>query len=496
MFMYSNLRLDSAMKKNLLILLSIAIAAATPSAADDAVRQADVKISGSEAAKMVSAIKVERNKGILNVTADISLADQPAGINREIWLQPILTSGDSVLNLPVVAVAGKYRYLHGLRHETYLAPGLTWTERKSRNHTVSYSAQVPYASWMNGAEFSLNVITKGCCGVQEQQSLLPLAQIGFVREVFHPVFNWIAPEEEVKVRELRGQAFIDFPVSKTDILPDYRSNAVELAKIRATIDSVRTDADVTIRSLSIHGYASPEGFYSLNEKLAKGRTEALKRYVDNLYHFAPGIISTEWTGEDWEGLRKWLEASTLPDASAIIAVIDDPSLSADAREWRIKSGFPAAYALLRENVYPSLRHSDYRIEYTVRAFTQIDEIISIAQVRPQNLSLAELFKGAKSQPEGSKLYNDLFETAATVYPDSEIANLNAANIAMQRGDLDSAARYLAKAGDTPQAIYARGNLEALRGNYDAAATLFQQAARLKVADAPAALAQVNKLKND
>lgn len=484
------------MKKNLIILLSTALGAVIPSAADDAVRLADVKISDPVAAEMVSGVKVERTKSLLDVSADISLAGQPAGINREIWLQPVLTSGDSVLNLPAVAVAGKYRYLHGLRHETYRTPGLTWVERKTRDQSVSYSAQVPYAKWMNGAELSINVTTKGCCGVQEQQSLVPVAKVDFPRAIFQPVFNWITPEEEIKTRELRGQAFIDFPVSKTDILPDYRSNSIELAKIRATIDSVRTDADVTIQSLSIHGYASPEGSYALNEKLAKGRTEALKRYVDNLYHFAPGIISTQWTAEDWDGLRKWLETSTMPDASAILAIVDDSSLAPDVREWRIRSKFPKAYALLKENVYPSLRHSDYRIEYTIRAFTQADEIIRIAQTRPQNLSLAEFFNGARSQPEGSKLYNELFETAATMYPENEIANLNAANAAMQRGDLASAEKYLAKAGDTPQATYARANFEALRGNYEAAATLFQQAARLKVADAPAALNQINKLIND
>ncbi len=474
----------------------MAIAAVAPVAADDAVRQADVKVSDHETAKMVSNIKVQRTGATLNVSADISLAGQPTGINREIWLQPVLASGDSLINLPVVAVAGKYRYLHGLRHDTYRTPGLTWMERKTRDQTVAYSAQVPYSSWMNGAEFSLNLIAKGCCGVEEQQSLLPLAQISFARPAFTPVYNWIAPTEEVKTRELHGQAFIDFPVSQTAILPDYRSNAGELAKIRATIDSVRTDADVTIRSLSIHGYASPEGSYAINEKLAKGRTEALKRYVENLYHFAPGIITAEWTAEDWDGLRKWLEASTMPEAPAIIAIIDDAALSPDARELRIKSKYLAAYLQLKQNVFPSLRHSDYRIEYTIRAFTQVEEIISIAQARPQNLSLAELYTAAKSQPVGSKLYNDLFETSAATYPDSEIANINAANAAMQRGDLDAAASHLAKAGDAPQAIYSRANLEALRGNLNAAATLFQQAVRLKVADAPAALAQINKIISD
>ena len=82
-----------------------------------------------------------------------------------------------------------------------------------------------------------------------------------------------------------------------------------------------------------------------------------------------------------------------------------------------------------------------------------------------------------------------------MYPESEIASLNAANAAMAQGALDNAEQYLKGAGDGPEAIYARGNLEALRGNYAAARALFEQAARLKVADAPAALSQLDELES-
>ncbi len=81
-----------------------------------------------------------------------------------------------------------------------------------------------------------------------------------------------------------------------------------------------------------------------------------------------------------------------------------------------------------------------------------------------------------------------------MYPDNEVANLNAANAAMSRGDLDSAARYLDKAGDSPEAIYARGIYNALAGDFAKARSFFIQAARLKVADAPAAIEQLNEVK--
>ena len=57
---------------------------------------------------------------------------------------------------------------------------------------------------------------------------------------------------------------------------------------------------MTITSLSIKGYASPEGPYANNERLAKGRTEALVDYVRNLYSFPAGLATTSWEAEDWQ----------------------------------------------------------------------------------------------------------------------------------------------------------------------------------------------------
>lgn len=479
-------------------IISIIAAASSVFSAAAAVKtplQADVNVADAEARAIVNNLVVERSQNILFIKADIALATMPSGTNREIWLSPVISAGDSSIVLPSVAVAGHNRYYQGLRHHTDRTPGLDWLRRTSRDQTVNYEANVPYRPWMDGAHLSLEITTRGCCGKPEDDRTLALTDVTFAPVVFHPTFLWIAPVAEgVKNREISGRAFIDFPVSKTAILPDYRSNAPELAKIRASIDSVRNDKDVTARSLTIHGYASPEGSLALNERLAKGRTEALKAYVDGLYHFAPGFIRTDWTAEDWDGLRAWLAESSMPQANEIIAIIDSP-LAPDAREWKIKKSYPEQYAVLLRDVYPGLRHSDYRIEYTVRAFTKADDILRVAATRPQHLSLAEFFVGAKALPEGSKEFAYLFETAARMYPESEVASLNAANAAMAQGALDNAERYLTGAGESSEAIYARGNLEALRGNYAAARQYFEQAARLKVADAPAALSQLDELES-
>ena len=61
-----------------------------------------------------------------------------------------------------------------------------------------------------------------------------------------------------------------------------------------------------------------------------------------------------------------------------------------------------------------------------------------------------------------------------MYPDDETANLNAAVIALNRNDLQAAARYLAKAGSSPQALNARGVLAVRQGDRQAAERFWRQ----------------------
>lgn len=55
-----------------------------------------------------------------------------------------------------------------------------------------------------------------------------------------------------------------------------------------------------------------------------------------------------------------------------------------------------------------------------------------------------------------------------MYPDDPTANLNAANAAMERGDLVTAAKRLEKAGDSGEAEYARGVLAVMNKEYSIA----------------------------
>lgn len=464
------------MKKNILSALMAALLCIPAAmAADDSAR--------------VKALKVDRSTDRLLINMTIDADDLGRKTNRESWLTPVLSTpeGDT-LELPSIMVGGRNRYFQAQRrHET--AP-------LYRGGTIDYEAIVPYQKWMESAQLSLSRKETGCCGSDTLLTLVPLRQLDFRPRVFTPQFQYIAPTADaVKSRELSGRAFIDFPVNRTEIYPDYRGNTVELAKIRAGIDSVRLDPDITVNLITLKGYASPEGSYSNNVRLAKGRTAALKQYVEGLYDFAPSVYQTAYEPEDWEGLINWLNNNPIENREGLLAIATDNSLEPDARDARLKKTYPAQYAYILANVYPALRHTDYTIAYTIRSYSDPQEILKLVRTKPQNLSLNEFFLAAKTLEPGSEEYDYVFETAARMYPDSEIANLNAANAAMQARTYETAARYLAKAGDGADAVYARGILAALQGNYDKAKELLGQAARLRVANAPDALKQIREIED-
>ena len=82
--------------------------------------------------------------------------------------------------------------------------------------------------------------------------------------------------------------------------------------------------------------------------------------------------------------------------------------------------------------------------------------------QPQKLSLNEFYLPAQACSPGSDEFNEIFETAVRMYPEDTAANLNAANTAMQKGDLKNAEHYLRKAGESPEALYARGAYAGVR----------------------------------
>lgn len=421
----------------------------------------------------VGDLKMERNGGYMVVDMTLDLKDLDVDGNRAVLLTPRLVNGNDSLDLQSVGIYGRRRYYFYVRNgESMLAGDEQSFKASEKPDDIAYHYIAPYADWMNGAKLSLHRSDYGCCStlLAEQDG-----ELGHHVEAFFPELVYVRPQAEtVKSRSLEGSAFIDFPVDKTVIYPDYRRNTAELGKIQATIDSVRNDRDVTITQVWLKGYASPESPYAHNKELAIGRTEALKKYIQQLYKFEEGIIATDYEPEDWAGLRRYVEQTNLDHRTEILALIDS-DMDPDVKEAKIKRSYPEEYRFLLQNCYPALRHTDYRIAYVIRSYNDVEEIKRLMRTQPQKLSLNEFYLVAQEYEPGTDEFTEVFETAVRMFPDDTVANLNAANAAMRRGDNTGAVRYLERAGDSPEAVYARGSLAVRMKDYETARKYLNEA---------------------
>lgn len=436
-----------------------------------------------------------KDGGKVSTSISIDISKARPGANEAIIIIPGLTAPGHSATLPAAGIYSRNRYYHHMRNNGgIMITGRDEQSYRAKQHPsqITLTADIPYEEWMEEATLGITVQTCGCCGSILSEEHASLASIPH----YTPTYIYITPKaEEVKVRELSGRAFIDFVVNKTDIREDYRGNASELTKIRATIDSVRNDKDITVKSLSLKGYASPEGRYESNARLAEGRTKALKEYVNSLYHFEKGFISADFQPEDWEGYRHMVEESSLPHKAEILALMDRTDLAPDPLEWKIKSTYPGDYKVILKDFFPALRHTDYAIHFEIRSFTDPEEIKQMALKSPSKLSLNEFYAASQACEKGSKEFVSLFRTAAAMYPHSHVANLNAASAALQRGDIKGADEYLENAGHSPEAEYTRGVRAALTQNYNEALKYMEKAAAEGINEASEAIMQIKKIIN-
>lgn len=442
------------------------------------------------------------DNGQVMVGMDITLpAEMQLSSNRVATLTPVLKTKDNIYNkvLPAIWVYGRTRSIVQQRNHSVPNDAYTVLRRKNgTEQTVNYSTRFPYEQWMNGAELELMADVRGCANCQKEESSAFVTCANLERYTVKPTVAFVSPAvEAIKNRTEEGSAFLDFPVNQTKINPEYRRNPSELTKIKSTVDIVKNDANTQITGIDITGYASPEGKYAANARLAQGRAEALKKYVMDEYGFKNELFKVNSIPEDWEGLRGYVAKSSLPLKQEVLSIIDRDENDFDVKEGRIKAlDGGKVYAMLLQDCYPALRHSDYTVRYVVRGFN-VEEAKRIIKSRPQLLSLQEMYLVAQTYEKGSEEFNEVFDVAVRMFPDDPTANINAAAIELQRGDLQQAARYLEKADAQASAtLNNRGVLKLLQGGLDEAETYFKQAQSLGSTEADANLEEVAQKRKD
>lgn len=440
--------------------------------------------AGAQEAVTVKSKQMVKRGDSLYIKADIRVKENAVKSNRQLVLTPVLESSSQKSGLPSVVINGKNRQKVYNREvalgnaEESLPVYTAIKATKNQPEVVNYNMTIEYEPWMKDSRLVLNQDLCGC-GKEDPGNTIPISGL----QEDKPALTFVVPAEElVKRRSEEKSAYIIFKVDKWDILPDLYDNAEELAEIDQTINEITDDVNVEATGIALKGFASPEGRYGWNEILAKNRVEALRDYVLAQHNFEKGFISTESVPENWEGFKAQVEADmNVPSRDKVLEIINS-NAAPDKKEAQLQALGNTTYYYILNKLFPTLRRSDYKVSYTVRGFA-LEEARKIIKTHPKQLSLAEMFAVANSYPKGSKEYNETFYIAAATFPNEPVANINAANVALMQKDLSAARKYLAKAGNSPEAIHANGILNMLDGNIAKAEQQLEQAKAAGVKEA-------------
>ena len=246
-----------------------------------------------------------------------------------------------------------------------------------------------------------------------------------------------------RVKAQKQEANIKFLVNQANLRKsELKNNSVtEFVKMLKKINADREGFNLS--NVEVQAYASPEGGFKFNDKLAGKRQNVSEKYVKDQLKKAKmnANIDAHYTAQDWDGFQRLVQASNLQDKDVILRVLSmykDP----EEREQQIRN-MSAAFRELADGILPELRRSRLIINYETigRSDDQIQEQYNADAAK---LSADELLYFASlqdTQADQEKVY----KKTAELYDKDYRAYNNLATIALSKGDKAAAASYLAKA---------------------------------------------------
>lgn len=246
-----------------------------------------------------------------------------------------------------------------------------------------------------------------------------------------------------RVIDHKQEANVKFLINQANL----RSNELKNNSVREFVSMLkRINADrekLAIKNVEVQAYASPEGGFTFNDKLANKRQNVSEGYVKQQLKGTSlqTDIDAHYTAQDWEGFMKLVQASKIQDKDVILRVLSmykDPQ----EREQQIRN-MSEGFRELADGILPELRRSRLIINYQTigRSDQQIKQQYA---ADPTKLSLEELLYAA-SLTNDVKAKKAIYKKTTELYDRDYRAYNNLAALALNEGDEHTANSYLSQA---------------------------------------------------
>ena len=104
--------------------------------------------------------------------------------------------------------------------------------------------------------------------------------------------------------------------------PAFRGNGIRLDEFMRRVSEMHADSTARLNSIDIVAYASPEGSFTLNRKLARKRAENISAYLRGNMPFLSGsLFNVQPKGIDWNGLAAMVEVSDMRYRSEVLNIL-------------------------------------------------------------------------------------------------------------------------------------------------------------------------------
>ena len=259
----------------------------------------------------------------------------------------------------------------------------------------------------------------------------------------------VAPDVYQRITKKKLDANIKFLIQQAKLRKsELKNNSVkEFVRMLKQINNDREK--LNLDNIEVSAYASPDGGFSINDKLAGERQKVSEKYVNQelkkIKLDAP--VDAKYTAQDWEGFQELVKASNIQDKEVILRVLSmykDPQ----EREQQIKN-ISTAFRELADGVLPELRRARLTINYETIGRSD-EQILEQLQDDATKLSIEEILYGATLKTNADEK-KQVYMTAAKVYPNDYRAYNNLATIEYQQGNYEAAKQYLQKATNVPEA---------------------------------------------
>ena len=246
-----------------------------------------------------------------------------------------------------------------------------------------------------------------------------------------------------RVLNKQQEANVKFLINQANL----RSNELKNNSVKefvAMLKRINADREgLAIKNVEVKAYASPDGGYAFNDKLANKRQNVSEGYVKQQLkgNKMQADIDAHYTAQDWEGFMKLVQASNIQDKDVILRVLSmykDPQ----EREQQIRN-MSEGFRELADGILPELRRSRLIINYQVigRSDEQIKQQYA---ADPTKLSLEELLYLAALEDQVSTK-EAIYKKIIQLHKNDFRAYNNLAALALNKGDEATAERYLSQA---------------------------------------------------